>query len=296
MKTKRKRHTLYWPCCLWYFLREVSLVASGVGAPGGQFLSWVLHSPAHWLLLSKYRVTELHDRRHMLQVGILIGCWFWHMLWHSSNSEDDFPQSLQKFSACWGQPFDTLIALKQNMGHFCHCVLSTKMHTWKLLWQDDQRAEFISEQLSHFLLKFVPLTFIMSFVWYVLKYNLCWGSRDWQMLLIKWSVTKTTHTPSCLLILFYLVFFAREVLYHLSHVHRPFALVCFSDRVLWFLPRASLGAQSSYLHFPVAGITQLLFWDSDSLTFLPKLTYNPAVSTSWVAETVGTSHMLELFS
>ena len=34
---------------------------------------------------------KLQSRRYMLQVEILIGCWFWHMLWHS-NSEDVSPK------------------------------------------------------------------------------------------------------------------------------------------------------------------------------------------------------------
>jgi len=116
---------------------------------------------------------KLQSRRYMLQVEILIGCWFWHMLWHWVIRKM-FPPKFAEILCLLRLTVWHVNSSVTEYGSILPLPSSTQMLTWKLLWQDDQRAEFISEQLSYFLLKFVPLTFIMSFVWYVLE---CWGGR-----------------------------------------------------------------------------------------------------------------------
>ena len=116
---------------------------------------------------------KLQSRRYMLQVEILIGCWFWHMLWHWV-IQKMFPPKFAEILCLLRLTVWHVNSSETEYGSILPLPSSTQMLTWKLLWQDDQRAEFISEQLSYFLLKFVPLTFIMSFVWYVLE---CWGGR-----------------------------------------------------------------------------------------------------------------------
>lgn len=87
-----------------------------------------------------------------------------------SHSKDVFSPKFSEMLCLLGLTIWHINSFEIEYGSILPLPPSTKTRPQKLLWQDDQKAEFISEQLSY-LFKFVPLTFIMSFVWYMLVYG-----------------------------------------------------------------------------------------------------------------------------
>lgn len=184
-------------------LREGSLVSSGGGAAHGQQKKKALvslpelHRPSLQGMLSKWAKVELRNQRDMWPVEILIGCWaLTQAVTLNVIQKMLFPQvcvrpCLPRLTIWHTNSFET-----EYGSILLLCPFPQKCALESFYDRIIREQNLFSEQLSRFLLKFVPLAFTMSSVWCVWEQPELGRRTQRPALLVRIGVTEARHSPS----------------------------------------------------------------------------------------------------